>query len=277
MNLKNLSLASLLLIMAGCDDAQIDQALVDQLWTKAIQVVGINPETSKPEIVMIEDDLYAKILQLNCESLSGKSSEDCLTERKELEESVLPKTGKNYQERYAGYIRTERDMMTEDCEKYSDKEKKDQCKADKPSKQNDYTVLGRSFLADDYVEIYYKTIQKNIWAHLDHAFIGNAKKEASFYSVVAHEMLHVAMHKKNIPAIDHHRLMRDTYMDPMINFISDYKKIDRNGFHRKRAFSSLEVGVASDEEWKRLNERKNARQSGQQNNVPTLHCDRLNH
>lgn len=262
MYFKKLSFVAILLLTAGCDEPELDQPLVDQLWVKTVEVTGISPETPKPEILLLDSDLYQEILNLSCESKQGKSNEACLAERKEIEDSVLAKTGKKYQSRYEAYIQTERNFVNEDCEKYSDKERKDQCNADKPSRQTGTMVLGRAFLADDYIEIYHKNIYKSIWNHLDHALISNARKESVFYSVIAHEMLHVALYKKNIDANEHHRLMRDTYMDPMINFISDYKKIPRDGFHRKLAYGSLEVGVTGDEEWKRINARKNSRKSG---------------
>ena len=273
MYLKKLSLVVILALTAGCDEIEPDKVLIDQLWTKTIAVVGIDPETSKPEIALLEKDLYQEIYQLNCESKSGKSNESCLAVRKDLEDSVLAKTGKNYQSRYEGYIKSERNFLDEDCEKYSDKGKKEQCKADKPSKKTGNMVLGRAFLADDYIEIYYSNIYKSTWNNLDHALVGNAKKESYFYSVIAHEMLHVALFKKNVDVNEHHRLMRDKHMDPMINFISDYKETDRDGFHRKLAFGSLEVGIAGDETLKRINERKNPKESSFKIYKLPPHCE----
>ncbi len=263
MNLKNLALASVLILTAGCDEKDLDQVLVDQLWTKTVEITGIDPGTPKPDLGMLDEDLYHKILRTECESKSGGSKEDCLADRKELEDSVLPKTGKDYASRYAGYLQADRKILNENCGEYSDKTKKSQCEADKVSARGSGNILGRAFLGNNYVEIYYE----NIWSYLRrrdeyyasyHLPFSYEEKEGFFYSVIAHEMLHIALHIKGADSDDHHRMMRDTYMDPLMNLISDYENAGRKGYHREMAFSSLEVGINGDEASKRIKNRENS-------------------
>lgn len=277
MNLKKLMLASVFILIGGCDEQEVDQALVDKLWTKTVEQTGIAKDSPKPEIAIMDEDLYHKILDFECESKSGKSQEKCLEDRKELEDSVLLKTGKSYEQRYAAYIRSERSVLNEDCSKYSDKKKEKQCKADKLSKRSVGKILGRAFLGDRYLEIYYG----NIWDYLDrrdryytayHMPFSYAEKVCFFYSVVAHEMLHSALHTARVDVLDQHKQMHDKHMDPLLNFISDYEKADRKGFHRELAFGSLEVGIEGDEAAKRIRNRQNTDESGSENKVLVLPC-----
>lgn len=264
MNLKNLILTPVIILLTGCDEKKLDQTLIDQLWIKTVEITEIDPKTPKPEIVILDEDLYQKILRKDCESKSGRSKENCLADRKELEDSILLKTGKGYESRYGGYMQIDQKILSENCGEYSEKEKRKQCKADKLTQLNAGEVLGRSFLVNDYIEIYHR----NILSYLDgwdqyytcyHLPFSYDEKESFFYGVIAHEMLHVALYKKNIDSDDHHRMMRDKYMDPLLNFISDYKKTDRNGFHRKMTFDCLDAGIAEDEASKRINSRQNSK------------------
>ena len=268
MNLKKLALASVLILTGGCNERELDQDLVNKIWAKTIEVTEISDKgLIMPEMKLMSVDLYQKILKMDCESESGDSKTDCLAGRKELEDSVLQKTGKDYKARYSGYVRSERNVLAENCESYSDKEKKKQCESDKLSKKNLIKILGRAFLAHHYVEIYYE----NIRGYLDrrekyyayyHIPFTYGERESFFYSVIAHEFLHVALYwKKNpdgssIDIDDHHKLMKEKYMDPLLNFISDHQKTARKGLHREFAFGSLEVGIESDEASKRVRSRQ---------------------
>ena len=124
MNLKNLALSLAIVLMAGCDEKDIDQKLIDNLWAEVVKITELKADTPKPEINFMDRDLYQEILLMNCESKSGDKKENCLADRKELEDSVLMKTGKPYSIRYGGHIDVEREYSYEDCKKYPDENKK---------------------------------------------------------------------------------------------------------------------------------------------------------
>lgn len=258
MNLKNLSLAAAISLTAGCAVKDPDQAFIDRLWNQTIKVTGIPRKTSKPEIVMLDEDLYRVILEKNCEFETEASKASCLTERKKLEDSVLLKTGKKYSAVYDWYMQIDRKTLEKNCEKSADVEKKMLCGKAKLYRPSSIKILGRTYLRNHYIEIF----RTDINACIAYLPVSSAEKESFFYDVIAHEMLHAAMRIKKIDAIDHHRLMRDKYMEPMTDFISDYEKTGRNGFHRKNTFSSLELGIASDEKWKQDNQPKIRKKSG---------------
>gem|GEM_PF-2769392 len=269
--------ASVIILIGGCNEMELDQTLIDQIWIKAVEITGIYKNMPKPDIAIMEEDLYHKILYLECESKSGKSGEKCLERRKELEDSVLLKTGKPYSERYAGYIQADRKILTEDCGKYPEKDKKKQCEADKLSKRSTGKILGRAFLGDNYLEIYHG----NIWDYLDRrdryyaAYrlpFSYTEKICFFYGIVGHEMLHAALHSLGVDVNEQHRQMHDKYMDPLLNFISDYEKADRKGFHREMIFGSLEVGIDGDEAAKRIRNRQNSEKPESKNEVLVLPC-----
>lgn len=263
MNLKNLALAPIIVLMAGCDEKDIDQTLINNLWTETKKVTGLKSDTPKPEINFLDEDLYQKILFTNCESKSDNRKKNCLQDRRELENLVLEKTGKPYEIRYARHIAAERAYCYEDCEKYSDESKKSQCKADSFSRRNFRKILGRSFLPDHYLEIYYENIFRYLYKYREYYKYYNlglsyAEEESFLYSVIGHEMLHEALYLMGIPANDQHQRMKDKYMDPLLNYISDYEKTDRNGYHRDLAFGGLDAGIKIDEIDKRIQERKNS-------------------
>ncbi len=277
MNLKKLALASAIVLMAGCDEKELDEVLVGQLWNKCVETVKIDPKSPKPDIMMMEDDLYLEIVKMNCESAPEDAKKDCLTERKELENSVYWKTGRTYDFLYAKYANADRNILHEDCEKYSGKEKKKQCESDKLSGKNTGKILGRAFLADNYLEIYYREIldyldkrgQYYAYYHLPFSY---GEKQSFFYGVVAHEMLHVALTSKGVDANSQHREMRDKHMEPLLDLISDYEKTDRKGYHREMTFGSLDAGIAGDEAAKRIKRRQKTGESESKNDVLVLPC-----
>lgn len=283
MNLKNLMLASIFVLMGGCDDKELDQALVDKLWAKTVEVVGIDPATPKPEIVMMDEDLYREILRKDCESeKSDEAEQECVLERKEMELSVLAKTGKNYEYRYGAGIWSDRALLAENCEKYADKERRKQCEADKFDRKNS-KALARAFFRQRYVEIYYPLIRSYLYDY-DRYYTRNrltfsyGEKLGLFDSVIAHEMLHIALYEKKdadgkpIDPDDHHQLMRDKYMDPLLDFISDYEGTDRNGLHRDLAYGSLDAGIAGDQAIKRIKARNKGVKSESEKYFLVLPC-----
>lgn len=246
MNLKNLSLAAILGLTAGCAVKDPEAAFIDLLWKQAVKVTGIPGKTPKPKIVMMDEDLYEKILGKNCEFEPEESKTACLTERKKLEDSVLLKTGKKYSAVYEWYMRADREDLKKACDKSADAEKNRACAKKELYRPISIKTLGRTYLRNHYIEIF----RADINFCLAYIPVSSAEKESFFYDVVAHEMLHAAMRVKRIDPSDHHRLMRDRYMEPMTDFISDHKKTDRNGFHRKNTFNSLDLGIAADEKQK---------------------------
>ncbi len=276
MNLKKLALASIIVLMAGCDEKELDQTLIEQLWNKTTEVTGIDRKTPKPDIMMMDEDIYLEILKMDCESVPETKKADCLSSRKEMEDSVYGKTGRAHGFLYAKYIIADRNILREDCGKYSDKNKRKQCEADKLSGKNGM-ILGRAFLADNYVEIYYRKIRdildKFSRYYASHGSpLDYGESNCYFYSIIAHEMLHIALTAKGVGSNDQHREMRDKHMDPLLNLISDYNKTDRKGYHREMAFSSLEAGINGDEAKKRIKERQKSCGSETKNDCLILPC-----
>lgn len=278
MNLKNPILAlAVILLMAGCDDKDIDKKLTDNLWIEVVKITGLKANTPKPEINFMDSDLYQEILLMNCESMSGDKKENCLTDRKELENSVPVKTGKPYAIRYGRHIDVERGYLFENCKKYTDENKKNQCVTDNFSRRGFLKILGRSFLPDHYLEIYYKNITDHLYKYSQYYKYYNLdfsyrEQEAFFYSVILHEMLHEALYLLGIPANDQHQKMRDKYMDPLLNYISDYENADRKGYHHDMAFGSLDAGIKLDEVDKRIQNRKNSDPNKTKNDFSVLPC-----
>ncbi len=277
MNLKKLAMASIFVLMGGCNEADVDAVLIDKIWIETVKTVGIDSATQKPEVIIMKEDLYRKILRKNCESKSGGSKEECLRDRKELEASVLAVTGKNYTDRYSEGISSERKFLYENCEAYADKGKRRQCESDKHMKIN-AKVLARAYLPQRYIEIFYYYIQSissdydKYYQNRYHLSFSYAQSESFFYGIIAHEMLHIAMHIKNIPTLDHHQLMKDKYMDPLLKFINEYEKSDRDGFHRDMIYIGLDAGIAGDEAAKRIINRITASEPGSEDFPIILPC-----
>lgn len=259
-------LASILLL-GGCKEEELDPELTKKLWAKTVEVVGIDAATPLPEMMMMDEDLYKKIILMDCEN--GDDSEverqECREDLRKLEDSVLQKTGKNYPYRYGGAVLADRRILSEKCENYSDDERRKQCEADKFQKRNS-NVHARAFLSQNYLEFYYLKIRSFLsgydgyYARYKIPFTYN-EKESYFVYIQAHEMLHIAIYLKIavdgklISIDDHHRLMKDKYMGPLLDMISDHYGIDRNGIHRELAMKSLDAGISSDEASKRIKER----------------------
>lgn len=85
-------------------------------------------------------------------------------------------------------------------------------------------VLGRAFIGQNKVEIYMENIDSALWdwsVYYERYGVqfSYEEKKIYFYSVVAHEFLHIALHEKGIETLDHHQLIKN-YEPQTIEFIS---------------------------------------------------------
>ena len=84
--------------------------------------------------------------------------------------------------------------------------------------------LGRYYPENQKIEIYPLQIYGLLWAWREkHPYysIGYVQGEAFFYSVIAHEMFHYALHIRG-ETIGQHQIMKDRkYTEQALNFIND--------------------------------------------------------
>lgn len=245
MYFKNLILAASVLTTA-CEKKSADKVFIDSLWKKTVQVTGASNRTKEPYIAIMDEDLYQTILMKDCEFENGEAQKTCLAERKKLEDSTLKKTGKDYTEVYVWYINLDRMMARAECLKFRDNPAKRRCVEKFLGKPAGLRTLGRTYARNNYIEIYRNEIQ----GFIRYLPISSGAKNTFYYGIIAHEMIHAALISKGAPALDHHRLMRDKYIGPLMDFISDHEKTDRSGFERMLILGSIETGIALDEKKK---------------------------
>lgn len=85
-------------------------------------------------------------------------------------------------------------------------------------------VLGRAFIGQNRIEIYTENIDSALWTWSNHyerygIQFTYEEKEIYFYSVVAHEFIHIALHEKGIDSLDHHQIIKN-YEPQTIEFIA---------------------------------------------------------
>ncbi len=263
MNLKKLLLLILLLPLAGCWEKEIDEPLIRDIWQEVVRVHRLDPKTPMPEIAFLEEDIYRKLVRKDCSGYKGSRKEDCLEDRKELEEKAEEMLGRDYDEIYKEYVEAEWRFLREDCSQYQDKKKIKQCKKDKKRIENDDgKVFGRAFFGHYRAEIYPLEIYEWLASYERYYrrnFISFSylEQEAYFYGVIAHEDEHLALNKLGVPASDQHKQMLESgSFVKILDFISKRLDIREGGIHRELSIKSLKHGIEGDEVQKRIQNRE---------------------
>ena len=248
--MKKIWLIPLMALLLGCDEKP-NQEIINKIWIKTLEVTQIAPDTPIPEILFLEKDFYNEIMKNNCSLLAGRKKTACENDLKEINKQLTIATGKNSEELYGKYFEYGRKITNENCGSY-DGEAKEQCKQDKKNIRSGENALGRTFFSDNRIEIYPQKINKNIRAWDDYYEknynpFSYGQHQAFFYGIIAHEMIHIALFKKEIPANNQHKEMGDKeYLGKLLEFISETLKTSKDGAHKDLIMKSLEKGIEID-------------------------------
>jgi len=237
------------------------QQLIYRIWDQTAKLTGINPDTPMPEIFFLERDFYSELLEKNCSLYEGDKKNDCEEDVKEIDKQLKIIFGKDHKETYGQYLDYQWKMINENCGSYGDRIKK-QCEQDKEKISATIGMaLGRTYCLENRIEIFPKKISKCMWAWSDYyernySRISFEERSAFNFGVIAHEMLHIALYLKGIPARNHHQEMKDKkYMENLSDFISGELDTPKEGAHKELHIKSLERGIESEEAQKRIRER----------------------
>lgn len=227
MNLKNsragiVAMIMPLIFLSGCNfEFETDQELVNKIWLKALEITGLPADTPLPEIAVMEEDIYGKLLEKDCESCE---------DFQKLKNRVKELTGKSYEEIYKECVEAERSLGR------------------RPPK-----ALGRAFPKTGRVEIYIVRIFNNLMILEDKYGVRwtNEEWNALAYSTFGHEMLHSALFRKGIPGKYHHEYMKELRLEKdLMAVISDHFGLPRKGLHMELPLRWLDAAINLDEKRK---------------------------
>ena len=257
--MKKIWLIPLMALLLGCDEKP-NQEIINKIWIKTLEVTQIAPDTPIPEILFLEKDFHNEFLKNNYSLFGGRKKTACENDLKEINKQLTIATGKNSEELYGKYFEYERKIMNENCESYNGNAK-EQCEQDKKNILSGANALGKTFFFDNRIEIYPQKINRTVWTWDDYYKknynpFSYSQNQAFFYGIVAHEMIHIALFKKGIPANNQHKEMRDKeYLGKLLEFISETLKTSKDGACKDLHMKSLEKGIEIDEITKKAEER----------------------
>ncbi len=111
--------------------------------------------------------------------------------------------------------------------------------------------FGQYDFATKIIEVYPMEIYSYLFkwrrAH-PYESIEGKQGDAFLYSVVAHEMLHYALHVRKEIANQHQLIWDRQYMQPLLSLINNYLNLPNDGAQNDIAIQCLELGIKIDQE-----------------------------
>lgn len=144
----------------------------------------------------------------------------------------------------------------EDCSKYKEKEKNEQCQKDNEASAKPPLFLGLAYLDNSYkIRIFCDTILDNFY---NKALWPTYKFQLLYtLGLTAHEMLHQLYWKMGVPVSDHHKKMKESGdLARLLDYLSDKQGVRRENVSKKLSMESLDYGIELDEICKRRAERE---------------------
>ena len=138
-----------------------------------------------------------------------------------------------------------------DIDKCKEEKIKDENLDNCPHKSSD--ILGVYYYRDSSIRICLNNIYDYDWSydgyykslHIDFTY---KEKRAVFYGVVAHEMLHHAIHLRGHRTKTHQITKDEKLLEKEMDLIADYYKLPKDGIPKELLLRSLEVGIKHDNE-----------------------------
>ncbi|MDE2001188.1 MAG: hypothetical protein KGI60_01310 [Patescibacteria group bacterium] len=230
----------------------VNPDLVADIW-QCVTVITHPDDISMPEVRYLKRDYFTELASHDCERENGMLRKLCSAQRAEIRKQAVAELGENYVRSYDPWIARQLVFTRYDCASSADPHQRSACRTNRKNLTDGYYfALARTFLTPDRIEIYQRKIDDNneewdkIYKSMD---VSNSYYEdvAFLYVTIAHEMIHVALGRRNVDILDQHAMMHDRhYLQAVSNAISDSLRIDRGGNHWERALSSLRAGEEVD-------------------------------
>ncbi|MBU6142286.1 hypothetical protein KGO95_04235 [Patescibacteria group bacterium] len=147
----------------------------------------------------------------------------------------------------------------EDCSKFTGR-KKQQCKHDNRV-ASQAMILGVETSPNDPILLFFDSLRKTM-RELAHKYWPMTSTNQKMIGAIpacflAHEMLHVALDLRGVPALDQHRVMRDQhYLLHALIYLNKSLGLPPNGFDVKETMDGLDYSVKLDEITRRREQRE---------------------
>src|SRR3989344_4474116 len=135
--------------------------------------------------------------------------------------------------------------IPEDCSKYEEKEKIEQCEKDNAESAKPSEICARAYLDDSYkIRIYCDTILDDLYEKNGKDWPKETVQLTVIFFTVTHEMLHQLYWKMGVPVYDQHKKMKESGdLEKLMDYISYKYGIRWNSKWKELSMKKLDSGI----------------------------------